>query len=129
MSQEAKLRYVILYVESLDRALEFYSRAMGFEQKARHGSYAEVDTGATILAFAERDFIREHLGIDVAPAGQDTCEIGIVVDREQVDAVFGKALAAGAIRVKDPADQPWGQRTSYVRDPDRHLVEICSPVG
>lgn len=126
---EPKLGYVILYVESLDRALSFYTKVFGFKEKARHGEYGELQSGDTTLAFAERKFIAEHMAIEVPAAGLDTCEIAVVVSKAEVDRVYRSALDAGASAVKEPADQPWGQCTSYVRDLDQHLVEICSPVG
>lgn len=124
------LGYVILYVESLDRAVSFYRDVLGFELKLRQGPYGELATGATTLALSERAFIREHIfgGVDLPPAGQGCSEIGVLVPEEEVDGLFRRAVQAGAQAVVEPIEQPWGQRVSYVRDLDGHLVEICSPV-
>ena len=49
-----KLGYVILYVPDVSASLEFFTRAFGIEQRFLHesGTYGEVETGATALAFA-----------------------------------------------------------------------------
>ena len=37
-----------------------------------------------------------------------------------------RVLEAGAEPVLAPVTEPWGQRTSYVADPDGNLIEIGS---
>jgi len=123
------LKYVILYVEQLDRTLAFYTKAFGFVQKMRQGGYAEVSTGPVTLAFAEREFVAEHTGMKLKKGGGGASEIGLVVPESAVDEQFDKAVAAGATALMTPRAQPWGQKVSYVGDPDGHLIEICSPVG
>jgi len=46
-----------------------------------------------------------------------------------VPAALARALSAGARLVQEAREEPWGQTTSYVSDPDGYLVEICSPVA
>jgi lactoylglutathione lyase len=124
-----RLGYVILWVEDVDAALRFYTETLGFAQKARHGDYVELDTGPTTLGLVARTFIREHLHLELPPVGQGSSEIAVVVPRDQVAGAFEAALAGGATLLQRPTEQPWGQIVSYVRDPDGHVVEICSPVG
>ena len=124
-----QLGYVILWCDDLDRALRFYTATLGFAQKARHGDYVELDTGQTTLALVARSFVREGLGLAVPPLAPENMEICVVVPRDDVQPAYGRALAGGATEVQAPHEQPWGQVVSYVRDPDGHLMEICSPVG
>ena len=126
---EPRLGYVILYVESLEKAMSFYREGLGFSEKARHGQYGELATGDTILGLSERAFVAEHFTGKLPPPGQGASEIAVIVDRDDVQTVYERALAAGAESVLEPREQPWKQLVSYVRDPDGHLVEICSPVG
>ena len=62
-------------------------------------------------------------------AGLRTSEVGFLVEEADVDGVYERALGQGATMVLPPADQPWGQRGCYVRDPDGHVPKICSPVS
>jgi hypothetical protein len=42
---------------------------------------------------------------------------------------FGYTIEQGADAVSSPQTKPWGQDVVYVRDADRNLVELASPVG
>jgi lactoylglutathione lyase len=128
MPSKPKLRYAILYVENLERALSFYTEVIGFRQRRRIGPYAELDTGSTLLGLSERAFVaKELLEEELPKPGQGSCEIGIVVPEAEVQVLYERALAAGCEAIKPPCRQPWGQITSWVRDPDGHVLELCSP--
>jgi lactoylglutathione lyase len=127
MAKSPKLRYAILYVESLERALEFYTQVIGFKERRRIGPYAELDTGSTLLGLSERSFVAELLSKELPGKGQGSCELGIVVPEADVQALYDRALAAGCTAIKAPTRQPWGQVTSWLRDPDGHVLELCSP--
>ncbi len=128
-----KLGYTILYVEDVEKTLEFYEQAFGFSRRMLHESkcYGELETGETRLAFAANDFVRTLTSVDFTQAGIDRSappiELGLVT--ENVEAAFLKAVESGAIQVKTPEKKPWGQIVGYVRDLNGFLVEICSPLS
>ena len=124
-----QLGYVILWCENLEVAVRFYTNTLGFAEKMRQGDYVELDTGPTTLSLVARRFVRDELHLEVPPLGPENAEIAVVVAREVVTATFDRAVAAGATSIQPPHEQPWGQLVSYLRDPDGHLLEICSPVG
>jgi len=117
--------YVILIVEDLDRALGFYTGALGLRLGHRSGDYAQLDTGATRLALYTRNAMAKTLGFSLqAPdANAPGFEIGFKV--ADVDAAVNALIARGAAPVVAPTDRFWGQRTAYVRDPDGHLIELA----
>ncbi|MFZ3217441.1 MAG: VOC family protein [Candidatus Acidiferrales bacterium] len=45
---------------------------------------------------------------------------------DDADAVFASAIRAGATVVREPADQPWGDRTGYLKDPSGNVWEITT---
>ncbi|MFT3982912.1 MAG: VOC family protein [Lachnospiraceae bacterium] len=49
-----------------------------------------------------------------------------VANFAQVDTEYARVVKAGATPVFPPTDEPWGQRASYVADPDGNLIEISS---
>jgi lactoylglutathione lyase len=118
--------YTILYVRDVEASVEFYERAFGLERRLLHesGQYAEMETGATALAFAAHELAAESVRelADRELAGFEICLV-----TEDVEDAYGRAVAAGALAVSAPEEKPWGQRTAYVRDPDGTLVEIASP--
>lgn len=117
--------YVILIVQDLDRALQFYTGVLGLKLGHRSGDYAQLDTGATRLAFYTTSAMANTLGMLLtAPAANaPSFEIGFKV--ADVNAAFSELVARGAAPVVAPTDRFWGQRTAYVRDPDGHLIELA----
>lgn len=117
--------YVILIVEDIDRAVDFYTRVLGLRLGHRSGEYAQLDTGVTRIGFYTRPAMSEALGFEIAapPAGATGSEVGFKVD--DVDAAYAEVLAGGAAAVTPPTTRAWGQRTAYVRDPDGHLIEFA----
>jgi lactoylglutathione lyase len=119
--------YTILYVADVAASVDFYERAFGLERRLLHesGQYAELETGATALAFASHDLAAENVPGHAPAAGGDGFEVCFVT--EDVAAGYRSALDAGAEGVSEPASKPWGQEVAYVRDPDGILIEIASP--
>jgi catechol 2,3-dioxygenase-like lactoylglutathione lyase family enzyme len=125
--------YTILYVGDVAGSVDFYERAFGLERRLLHesGRYAELETGATALAFAARDLAAENVpGVllagepDESPPRFEVCFV-----TEDVAGAFERAVQAGAAPVSAPRTRPWQQDVAYVRDPDGTLVELANPVG
>lgn len=127
-----KLGYVIAYVPDVAATVDFHERAFGLARRFVHesGAYAEMETGASALAFVAEDLARAN-GVDFLPQRPDqrpaAVEIALVTD--DVAAALDRAVAAGAILVKAAERKPWGQVVAYVRDLNGLLVELCTPVG
>lgn len=117
--------YVILIVEDVDRAVDFYTRVLGLRLRHRSGEYAQLDTGVTRIGFYTRSAMSEALGFEIvtSQAGAAGFELGFKVD--DVDAAYAEVLTGGAAAVTPPTTRAWGQRTAYVRDPDGHLIEFA----
>lgn len=125
--------YTIVYVPDVAASLAFFEQAFGLRRRFLHesGTYGELDTGATTLAFAahqlgDMNFAGGHVHADSSaqPLG---FEIALVTG--DVPAAHAQAVAAGAREMAPPVAKPWGQVVSYVRCPDGVLVELCTPVG
>ena len=128
-----KLGYVIVYVDNVAAAIDFYGRAFGLTKRFVDvtGRYGELDTGATVLAFAANELAGELLKggyhrVDPKdkPLGM---EIALVTD--DVPGAVEKAVREGAVLIAEPKAKPWGQMVAYVRAPEGTLVEICTPIG
>ena len=125
-----KLGYVILYVPDVAGAVAFYETAFGVARRFVHesGTYAELETGATALAFADEAMVAASHGFRRNRPRDEAAgaEVGFVTG--DVPASFRRAVAAGATPLVEPTTKPWGQVVSYVRDLNGVLVEICSAV-
>ena len=127
-----KIGYTIIYVPDVLASVEFFEKAFGLKRRFVHESgYAEMDTGATALAFATHDLGASNLPNGYIKASHSAEPLGmeIALVTENVAEAHAKALAAGAVSIKEPQMKPWGQTVSYVRCPDGTLVEICSPMA
>lgn len=125
-----KFRYAILYVSDVRETVAFYEAAFGLACGFVHdsGDYAELVTGETKLAIADREMIRS-LGKSPAAPVADAPTFELAFEVEDVAASYDRAVKAGAAPVQAPKDEVWGQVTSYVRDRDGFLIELCSVVG
>ncbi len=127
------LGYVIVFVDDVEEAVEFYEQAFGIVREFVHesGDFAQMATGSTKLAFTSN-----ALGATAVPVGYTPMdrsrppagvELTLVTDDVATD--FATAVEAGATPLAEPHDTSWGQTVSYVRDHVGTLVSIASPVG
>jgi lactoylglutathione lyase len=125
------LGWTIVYVEEPVAASEFYAATFGLTPQfaSPDGSYAQMDTGQTKLAFASYALAERSFPGGVArpdPTTPSHVEITLVSD--DVDGAVRAAVAAGCTRLAEPDDKPHGQRVAWVRDPFGTLVEIGTPM-
>jgi lactoylglutathione lyase len=123
--------YTILYVRDVAASLAFYERAFGQRRRFLHesGQYAELETGATALAFAALELAASNLPEEHRPAAarESAPSFEVCFVTEDVGGAYARAVEGGAEPVSPPLSKPWGQHVAYVRDPDGTLVEIASP--
>src|SRR4051812_44821016 len=127
-----RLGWVIVYVDEPPAAAEFYERTFGLaaEFVAPGGSYAQLDTGPTKLAFASYELGEKNFdgGVRRAAADGRPPNVEITLVHEDVDAAYTQALDAGCATLAAPEDKPQGQHVAYVRDPFGTLVELATPL-
>jgi predicted enzyme related to lactoylglutathione lyase len=127
-----QLGWVIVYVDDPAAAAAFYQRAFGLRGDfvAPGGSFAQLDTGPTKLAFAAYGLGDGNFAGGVrraAPDGQPA-NVEIALVAEDVEAAYARALEVGCRSLAAPADKPQGQRVAYVLDPFGTLVELATPL-
>jgi lactoylglutathione lyase len=127
-----QLGWAIVYVDDPPAAAAFYERTFGLTSEfvAPGGSYAQLDTGATKLAFAAYSLGEENFAGGVRRAEDDgpPPNVEIVLVHEDVDAAHRIAVEAGCQSLAAPQDKPQGQRVAYVRDPFGTLLELATPL-
>lgn len=110
----------IIPVGDLSRALDFYTRFLGFAVHARDEGYAYVvrdDIALRLLA-----------ATDGSSTGEQSCYICV----ENLDELFDELkdnlerLPEG--RVRAPFNQPYGQREFHVIDEDSALIFFGEPL-
>jgi uncharacterized glyoxalase superfamily protein PhnB len=132
MSEELKLGWVIVYVEAPEAAVAFYERAFGLRRRfvVPDGSYGELDTGETALAFASYVLGEGNFAGGVRRPDPDTpANVEVTLVAQDLPAAYARALEAGCAALAPPAPKPQGQDVAYVRDPFGTLVELATPVA
>ncbi|MGH3139297.1 MAG: VOC family protein, partial [Gaiellales bacterium] len=108
-----------LLYEDAAAALDFLSRAFGFEEIARMTSPSgRVDHAEVRLGDGE-----VHLGQPrepISPRRLGGTAVQLYVYVTDVDAHCNRARMAGAEIVDEPADQEYGDRRYHARDPEGH---------
>lgn len=127
-----KFGYTIAYVENVDTELTFFEKSFGLVRRFvdPSGDYGELDTGETILAFANHELGKSNFPGGYAKGSPDKpmgVEIAMVTDN--VAKAHQSALDNGGIELHGPVQKPWGQTVSYVASPSGVLLEICTPVS
>jgi len=129
-----QFRYTCFFVRDVPAAVSFYERAFKFNLRYMHPGrgYAELDTGATLLAFTSESFVDEAklLGLTHTRPNRpelDPVAAQIALVTDEIEGDWRHAVEAGATIVKSLERKPWGQIAGYLRDQDGILVELCTP--
>ena len=127
-----KYGYTIVYVADVVKTLEFYRDAFDFEIKFVHESktYGELETGGTALAFASHELGEMNLNGEYLKGSIKGKPFGLELAfvTEDVKAAYDKAIACGALAIKQPVVKPWDQTVGYVRAIDGSIVSLCTPI-
>jgi PhnB protein len=118
----------LLNVRNGAAAIEFYQTAFGAVVLAR------VDEGSVVAQLSVQgakfwlaDESPLHLNFSPESVGGSTVRLVLIAD--DLDAVFNRAIAAGAAMVWPVADQEYGWRVGRLVDPFGHHWEIGKPLA
>jgi PhnB protein len=120
----------MLSVRNGAKAVEFYKAAFG----AREAYRIEAPDGAVVarLAIGEAEFWVADESPEYgnfSPESLGGGSVRMVVTVSDPDAVFARAVAAGAQVVRPVSDQPYGWRVGRIADPFGHHWEIGRPLA
>jgi PhnB protein len=117
-----------LVIRDAAKAIEFYKQAFGARERYRMPGpdgrlmHAELEIGDSILMLSE-EF--PEMGAP-SPQTLNGTTVSIFLYVPDVDAVFKKAVAAGAKELTPVADMFWGDRFGKVADPFGHQWQIAT---
>lgn len=126
MAVPARISIVTLGVRDLSRSIAFYEAIGWRRSSASQDTIAFFHVAGTVLALYGWDALADDA--HQAPASDGFRGVTVAIncdDRAQVDAAFAECVAAGATPVVEPHAAFWGGYSSYVADPDGHLIELA----
>ncbi|HEY3187418.1 MAG TPA: VOC family protein [Solirubrobacteraceae bacterium] len=112
-------------------AIDFYTQVLGAVERMRMPGdtpdsvgHAELEIGTGLVMLA--DEFPDHGFLSPKSVGGTPVTIHVYVD--DVDAVFAKALAAGATATREVENQFYGDRSGQFEDPFGHRWNVASHV-
>lgn len=124
-----KMNAVGLFVTDMEKMVTFYRDVIGMETDWNGAVNAELSSGGMrLIMFGRQDFEQMTSRQYTYPSGLNgTLELAFDLPHfEDVDKEYERIIKAGAASVFRPTDEPWGQRTCYISDPEGNLIEISS---
>jgi PhnB protein len=119
-----------LIVRGGARALDYYKQAFGAEERFRMdgpgGSigHAEIQIGDSIVMLADENPAWNAK----APEIGTPPPVQLMIYVDNVDAIFGRAVAAGAKEIQPITNQFYGDRSGTLADPFGHVWTIATHV-
>ena len=111
-------------------AVEFYCAAFGATVKRRLAMpdgrimHAEIKIGDSIIMLADEFPSHDAFG----PEHFGGSPVSVVLYIENADALYTRALEAGATSLRAMSDQPFGDRSGTLRDPFGHRWTLTTHV-
>ena len=112
------------------RAIDFYKKAFGAEETVLMHSpngkvgHAEIRIGDSMVMLADEWPHNQAR----SPQSLGGSAVSIFLYVEDVDAVFGAAVKAGAKADHPPTDMFWGDRFAKLTDPFGHLWSVATHI-
>ena len=135
----AKIFFITLAVDDLDRSLAFYRDGLGWPTDGIVGQeFHDEVTGADgtiaiftldgglLLTLYKRTNLAKDASLPAGPPSSTEFSLGIPAkSRQEVDQLLAQAHAAGATLTAPAHMRPFGVYSGYFTDPDGHLFEIA----
>lgn len=134
MAVPARINFVTLAVDDLDRARSFYA-GLGWTPDGPEGPGADevafYDLNGVIFALYRRDHFRGDLHLPPGPrtGGAETALAINVETPEEVSEILGQAEQAGGVILAPAQQMAWGGTAGYFADPDGHAWEVAYNPG
>jgi Uncharacterized protein conserved in bacteria len=119
-----------LIMDDATAAIEFYKLAFGATEVTRYDApggkigHAEIRVGDSIIMLAD-----EHPDMGYrSPHAVGGTTVSIMLYIDDVDAVFARAIAAGAKVMRPVQDQFYGDRSGTLEDPFGHMWALATHI-
>lgn len=119
-----------LIIKGAAEAIEFYKRAFSATELLRMADpqgrvgHAEIKIGDSVIMLADEQPAMGYRG----PRSLGGSSVSILLYLEDVDAVFERAVRAGARAQRPVADQFYGDRSGTLEDPFGHVWTVATHV-
>jgi len=116
-----------IVVQGAAKALEFYARAFGAKEKFRL-PMGDIIGHAEIVIGDSHVMLADEMAPQRSPRTLGGTPVSLMIYTSDVDAMFKRAIAAGAKQLKPVENQFYGDRTGVLEDPFGHVWSIATHV-
>lgn len=122
--------FPVLYARDVEAVACFYAR-LGFAETFRLPSpdgtpgFIALRRDDAELGVTTDDSPRLLAGVEPGPGPRHELFVYVA----DVDATVADLRAAGATILREPVDQPWGERVAFAADPEGNVVSLAAPAG
>ncbi len=114
-----KLAIPVLHVASAKAAEEFYCQKLGFQRQFAY----RIDDAKPDPCYM--GFCRDNAWIHVSSFSGDAVAGGVVyLTVDDVDKLHASLVEKGLAIDLEPMDQTWGNRETYIKDPDGNSIRF-----
>jgi lactoylglutathione lyase len=119
---------VILFVADVQRSRVYYHEVLGLDVEFEDDESVgfKIEGLAFIVLQVDRARVQLQGEPTATPAAGATAFLTTFTG--DVDALHANLVERGVSFFQRPADQPWGMRTAYFKDPDGHVWELAQPI-
>ena len=122
-----KFASVRLVTNDLDKLAAFYTTLTGVAANRLSPEFAEIRLAGVTLAISTESLIKQFNAGAATAAANRSAILEFQVD--DVDAVLTQLGDTSVDCAMMPTDQPWGNRSMLLRDPDGNLINIFAPIN
>ncbi len=120
-----------LYVDDMERSVDFYERVLRLEPMLRSERLTAFDAGSSgvLLVFRRGASVADMpspIGVVPGHDGSGPLHMAFAITLDSYDAWY-RRLAEHGVAIYSEVRWPRGGRSLYFHDPDAHLVELATP--
>jgi lactoylglutathione lyase len=120
---------IIPFVADLQQTRAFYHDVLGLDVVFEDADCVGFKLEGRAFIALQVDRAREQLQGEPTATPRAGATAFLTTFTDDVDGVHANLAERGISFFQQPADQPWGMRTAYFKDPDGHVWEIAQPVS
>lgn len=117
-----------LFVNSVAESAQFYAGVLGFETvRYRPDDYSVIRKGAIQIALQEFDHLPDDHPLKSTGGERLGLGIEIVLEVDDLDALYAQVTASGWPIAAHLAPRPWGSRDFRVIDTNGYYIRLNDP--
>ncbi|MHB9028874.1 MAG: VOC family protein [Candidatus Latescibacterota bacterium] len=130
MTGRTSLRYhsMAIFVRNIDVSKRFYTEVLELKVKLDFGKNVILEGGITLWEVSPSHIIPERLGIE-SIVNSKANRFELYFETEDIERVHAKLKENNVDFLHSLHEEPWGQRTVRLCDPDKHLIEVGESLG